>query len=224
MGRSARDGALRLLLQFGCLVLMSVSTMAAGSGPIKIVAFGDSLTAGYLLPSNAAFPAVLERRLRNDGFAVEIANAGVSGDTSAGGLARLDWSVPDGTDLVIVELGANDMLRGAPPADARKALTEIIDRLKARKIDVVVAGMLSIANWGEAYAKEFEAIYPDLAKSAGAPLYPFFLAGVSGDRTMTLPDGMHPNVAGVEKIVEGFVPFLGRVLTEKFGTRAKSGS
>lgn len=196
--------------------------MAAGPGSVRIVAFGDSLTAGYELPATTAFPAALERRLRKDGFAVEIANAGVSGDTSAGGLARLDWSVPDGTDLVIVELGANDMLRGAPPADARKALTEIVDRLQTRKIAVVIAGMKSIANWGDAYAREFEAIYPDLAKRVGAPIYPFFLEGVSGDRTLTLPDGLHPNVAGVERIVAGFAPFLEQVLIEEFGARAKS--
>lgn len=199
---------------------MSVAASAAESGPIRIVAFGDSLTAGYELPAAAAFPAVLERRLRKDGFSVEIANAGVSGDTAGGGLARLDWSVPDGTDLVIIELGANDMLRGAPPADARKALVEIVDRLKARRIDVVIAGMRSIANWGDAYTKEFEAIYPDLANRAGAPLYPFFLEGVSGDRALTLPDAMHPNVAGVEKIVDGFAPFLEKHLVERFGARA----
>ena len=203
---------------------MSVAALAADSGPIRIVAFGDSLTAGYELPATAAFPAVLERRLRKDGFSVEIANAGVSGDTAGGGLARLDWSVPDGTDLVIVELGANDMLRGAPPGDARKALTEIVDRLKARRIDVVIAGMRSIANWGDAYAKEFEAIYPDLAKRAGTSLYPFFLDGVSGDRALTLPDGLHPNVAGVEKIVDGFAPFLEKHLSERYGPRARGAS
>jgi acyl-CoA thioesterase-1 len=203
---------------------MSVAALAADSGPIRIVAFGDSLTAGYELPATAAFPAVLERRLRKDGFSVEIANAGVSGDTAGGGLARLDWSVPDGTDLVIVELGANDMLRGAPPADARKALVEIVDRLKARRIDVVIAGMRSIANWGDAYAKEFEAIYPDLAKRAGTSLYPFFLDGVSGDRALTLPDGLHPNVAGVEKIVDGFAPFLEKHLSERYGPRARGAS
>ena len=203
---------------------MSVAALAADSGPIRIIAFGDSLTAGYELPATAAFPAVLERRLRKDGFSVEIANAGVSGDTAGGGLARLDWSVPDGTDLVIVELGANDMLRGAPPADARKALVEIVDRLKARRIDVVIAGMRSIANWGDAYAKEFEAIYPDLAKRAGTSLYPFFLDGVSGDRALTLPDGLHPNVAGVEKIVDGFAPFLEKHLSERYGPRARGAS
>ncbi len=195
--------------------------MAAEPRPIKIVAFGDSLTAGYELPATAAFPAVLEKRLRTDGYAVEIANAGVSGDTTAGGLARVDWSVPDGVDLVIVELGANDMLRGAPPAEAARALAEILKRMQARKIAVVLAGMRSIANWGEAYASEFQAIYPDLASRFGVPLYPFFLQGVAGDRALTLTDGMHPNAAGVEKIVAGFAPFLEAALTERFGARAK---
>ena len=189
---------------------------------MKIVALGDSLSAGYELPSQAAFPAVLEKRLRADGLSVEVANAGVSGDTTSGGLARLDWSVPDGTDLVILELGANDMLRGAPPAEAAKNLTEIMQRLRARKIVVVLAGMKSIANWGEAYRRQFEAIYPDLGRRFDAPLYPFFLDGVSGDRTLTLPDGLHPNVAGVEKIVAGFAPFLEKVLVDRFGARAKA--
>lgn len=203
-------------------MLLAASASAAVAAPLKIVAFGDSLSAGYQLPANDAFPAVLQKRLRADGFAVEVANAGVSGDTSGGGLARLDWSVPDGTDLVILELGANDMLRGAPPAEAAKNLAGIVERLQARKISVVLAGMKSIANWGEAYRKEFEAIYPDLATRFGAPLYPFFLEGVSGDRALTLADGMHPNPAGVGKIVEGFAPFLGKVLVEKFGNRSKA--
>lgn len=200
---------------------MSATAPAADVGPIKIVAFGDSLTAGYELPATAAFPAVLQKRLRADGYAIEIVNAGVSGDTSAGGLARLDWSVPNDADLVIVELGANDMLRGAPPAEAARALSEIIERLQARKIAVVLAGMRSIANWGEAYAKEFQAIYPDLARRFGVPLYPFFLDGVAGDRALTLMDAMHPNTAGVEKIVAGFAPFIEGALTERFGARAK---
>lgn len=200
---------------------MSPTALAAETGPIKIVAFGDSLTAGYQLPATAAFPAVLQKRLRADGYAVEIVNAGVSGDTSAGGLARLDWSVPDDADLVIVELGANDMLRGAPPAEAAGALSEIVERLQARKIAVVLAGMRSIANWGEAYAKEFQAIYPYLARRFGVPLYPFFLEGVAGDRVLTLMDAMHPNTAGVDKIVAGFAPFIEGALTERFGARAR---
>lgn len=194
----------------------------AVASPLKIVAFGDSLTAGFDLPATAAFPNVLERRLVADGFGVEIANAGVSGDTSAGGAARLDWSVPEGTDLAIVELGANDMLRGAPVADAARNLAQIVERLKARKIAVVLTGMRSVANWGEAYRRDFDAIYPDLSRRYDVPLYPFFLEGVAGDRTLTLPDGLHPNAAGVERIVDGFAPFLERFLTERFGARART--
>ena len=195
---------------------------AAEAKPVSIVALGDSLTAGYQLPAAEAFPNVLQARLRADGFSVEVANAGVSGDTTAGGLARLDWSVPDGTDLVIVELGANDMLRGAPPADAAQALSRITERLQARKIVVVLAGMRSIGNWGDSYRAEFEAIYPDLAKRYDAPFYPFFLEGVAGDRALTQQDGMHPNRAGVEKIVAGFAPFLETVLTTRLGARAQA--
>lgn len=202
---------------------MTVSHVAHASA-IRIVAFGDSLTAGYGLAEADAFPRVLERRLRADGYPVEIANAGVSGDTAAGGLARLDWSTPDGTDLVIVELGANDMLRGAPPADADRALRSIVERLRDRKAYVVLAGMQSVANWGEPYRKQFDAIYPALAREFDAPLYPFFLEGVAGDPALTLPDGLHPNKAGVERIVSGFAPFLEGVLKGRFGDRVGPGA
>ena len=202
--------------------MLSLSAQAAGARPVSIVAFGDSLTAGYQLPAAEAFPSVLQSRLRADGFSVDVANAGVSGDTTAGGLARLDWSVPEGTDLVILELGANDMLRGAPPADAARALSQILERLQARKIAVVLAGMRSIGNWGDAYRAEFEAIYPDIARRYDAPFYPFFLEGVAGDHALTQQDGMHPNKAGVEKIVAGFAPFLAKVLTAHFGARAQT--
>ena len=219
---STTHGVARLLLQFACLVVLSLSAQAARAKPISIVAFGDSLTAGYQLPAADAFPSVLQSRLRADGFSVDVANAGVSGDTTAGGLARLDWSVPEGTDLVILELGANDMLRGAPPAEAARALSQIVERLQARKIAVVLAGMRSIGNWGDAYRAEFEAIYPDIARRFDVPFYPFFLQGVAGDRALTLQDGMHPNKAGVEKVVAEFAPFLETVLTTRFGARAQA--
>lgn len=190
--------------------------------PLQIVALGDSLTAGFMLPAEAAFPSVLQRRLAAMGYSVEIANAGVSGDTTTGGLARLDWSTPEGTDLVIVELGANDMLRAVPPEMARRNLETILQKLKARKIPVVLAGMKSLGNWGEDYARKFEAIYPELALAYGAPLYPYFLAGVQGENKMTLPDELHPNAAGVERIVDWFAPFLAAVLTQRFGPPQKS--
>ncbi|NEU10956.1 arylesterase [Methylobacterium sp. BTF04] len=183
--------------------------------PLNIVAFGDSLTAGYRLPASAAFPTVLERELKARGRVVSVANAGVSGDTSTGGLDRLDWSVPDGTDGVIVELGANDMLRGTDPAVTRKALDAIVSRLKARGIPVMLAGMRASANLGPDYVARFDAIYPDLAKSYGLVLYPFFLAGIAGDRSYNLEDGLHPNPKGVETIVAGILPsvesFLDRI-------------
>jgi acyl-CoA thioesterase-1 len=173
---------------------------------LKIVALGDSLTAGYQLPAQDAFPVQLERALKAKGFAVEISNAGVSGDTSSGGLARLDWSVPDSTDAVILELGANDMLRAVDPKVTREALTGIVRRLKARGIEVLLCGMLAARNLGPDYTKAFDPIYPDLAAANGLLLYPFFLNGIAGDAKLNQGDGLHPTAAGVAKIVTGILP------------------
>lgn len=205
-----------LMVLFAALGLSGSPARAApDSRPVNLVALGDSLTAGYMLPATNAFPAVLERALKARGRAVSVANAGVSGDTSTGGLDRLDWSVPDGTDGVILELGANDMLRGTDPAVTRKALDTIVTRLKARGIPVMLGGMRASPNLGPDYVARFDAIYPDLAKAYDLVLYPFFLAGVAGDRTATLPDGLHPNPKGVETIVGGILPavetFLDRI-------------
>lgn len=202
------------------LVLIFLGPATAQADPVRIVALGDSLTAGFGLPESAAFPSVLQRRLKEKGFDVEVSNAGVSGDTATGGLARLDWSTPAGTDLVIVELGANDMLRNAPPATPRAALESILSRLRDRRIPAVLAGMKSLANWGEDYRQQFERIYPDLAAKFSVPLYPFFLDGVSGNAQMTLGDGLHPNQQGVERIADGFASFLAPILTERFGSPA----
>ncbi len=179
---------------------------ARAARPLKLVAFGDSLTAGYMLPAESAFPAQLEKALTTKGFEVAVANAGVSGDTSTGGLDRLEWSVPDGTDGVILELGANDMLRGTDPAVTRKALDTIIARLKARGIPVLLAGMRASTNLGPDYVKTFDAIFPDLAAGYGLVLYPFFLDGVAGDPALALPDRLHPNAKGVARIVQGILP------------------
>ena len=188
---------------------------AATNRPLRIVALGDSLTAGYGLPQSAAFPAVLERALKARGHKVEIVNAGVSGDTAAGGLQRLDWSVPDGTDGVILELGANDMLRGLDPAATKRSLEAIVTRLKARGIPVLLAGMYASRNLGPDYVQRFDAIYQDIANRHGLVLYPFFLDGVAGQRQFNLPDGVHPTAKGVETIVERILPtvesFLARV-------------
>lgn len=221
-GRRNRHGGSTLLGQILGFVLFFGGAGVASARTIHIVALGDSLTAGFQLQESAAFPSVLQRKLRDAGFDVEIANAGVSGDTSTDGLARLDWSTPEGTDLVIVELGANDMLRNIPPSTPRKNLVEILSKLRDRKIPAVLAGMQSLANWGEAYRAQFESIYPDLAAQFSVPLYPFFLDGVSGHADMTLGDGLHPNARGVETIVGKFVPFLQPILVEKFGAPASS--
>jgi acyl-CoA thioesterase-1 len=191
------------------------SAEAAPDRPIRLVALGDSLTAGYNLPQSAAFPTVLEAALKARGHKVEIANAGVSGDTATGGLDRLDWSVPDGTDGVILELGANDMLRGTDPDVTRRALDAIVTRLKERKIPVLLAGMYAARNLGADYTRRFDAIYPELAQKHGLTLYPFFLDGVAGQSKLSLPDGLHPSAEGVKVMVERVLPtvetFLGRI-------------
>jgi acyl-CoA thioesterase-1 len=206
-----------LLLLAGLMVLMPTTgySQAAPTRALRIVALGDSLTAGYGLPQTAAFPVVLERALKARGRTVEVVNAGVSGDTASGGLDRLDWSVPEGTDGVILELGANDMLRGIDPAVTRAALDTIITRLKARGIPVMLAGMYAVRNLGPDYVQRFDAIYPELAAKYGLVLYPFFLDGIVGQRQLNLPDGLHPTAEGVNIIVERMLPtvetFLARL-------------
>jgi acyl-CoA thioesterase-1 len=180
--------------------------------PLTVVALGDSLTAGYGLAGADAFPSRLQQALADKGVAVKIVNAGVSGDTAAGGLARLDWSVPDGTDAVILELGANDALRGFDPAVTRKALDAILGRLTARKIPVLLCGMLAPPNLGTEYGSAFDAIYPDLAAQYGAILYPFFLDGVAADPTLNQRDGLHPTAAGVAVIVAAILPAVEQLI------------
>jgi acyl-CoA thioesterase-1 len=183
-----------------------VSAPEAQEQPIRLVALGDSLTAGYGLPQEAAFPAVLERVLRAKGHKVEIANAGVSGDTASAGLDRLDWSVPDGTDGVIVALGANDMLRGIDPAVPRQAIDTIVERLKTRGIPVMLAGMAASRNLGPDYAQKFDSLYPEIAKKHDLVLYPFLLDGVAGERSLNLQDGIHPTAKGIEIVVARILP------------------
>jgi acyl-CoA thioesterase I len=181
--------------------------------PIKMVVLGDSLSAGLGLSASDAFPARLEKSLKDKGINVEMTNAGVSGDTSSSGLERLGWSVPEGTQAVIVELGANDALRGLDPAVTRTALSDILTRLKARNIAVMLCGMMAPPNYGRDYAARFNSIYPDLAKSFGVPLYPFFLDGVAADAKLNQADGIHPTPQGVDIIVNNIMPtveaFLG---------------
>jgi acyl-CoA thioesterase-1 len=191
-------------------------TPASGeTKPIKLVVLGDSLSAGLGLSASSAFPARLQKSLELKGIEVDIINAGVSGDTSSGGRDRLDWSVPEGTEAVILELGANDALRGTDPKVTRSALTDILTRLKARKIAVLLCGMLAPPNYGSDYSARFNAIYPELAKSFGVPLYPFFLEGVATDARLNQADGLHPTAEGVDVIVKNILPtveaFLGAI-------------
>jgi acyl-CoA thioesterase I len=197
----------RLALTIGCAALVTPLDSALAAGPpVKIVALGDSLTAGFGLPQAAGFPARLEAALRAKGIAVDIANAGVSGDTAAGGLARLDWSVPEGTDAVILELGANDALRGLDPQGTRAALDEILRRLKQRGIVVLLAGMLAPRNLGADYVAAFDVIFPQLAAEYDAVYYPFFLEGIATDRALNQDDGLHPTARGVDVIVSRILP------------------
>ena len=179
---------------------------AATASPLKLVAFGDSLSAGYLLPADAAFPAVLEKALRKDGFNVSVINAGVSGDTAADGLARLDWTLAGGADALILELGANDMLQGIDPAVTQKVLEQILTKLQERHVKVLLAGMRATPSLGKAYVDSFDAIYPALAAKYQLPLYPFFLDCVTTHKDRVLTDGMHPNRTGVDVIVKGILP------------------
>jgi acyl-CoA thioesterase I len=174
--------------------------------PVKIVALGDSLTAGLGLPQSEGFVPRLQAALAAKGVASAIANAGVSGDTASGALARLDWSVPDGTDAVILEIGANDMLRGIKPQVTRAALDTILQRLTGHHIAVLLCGMRAAPNLGADFAQSFESIYPELAAKYGALVYPFFLDGVAADLGLLQRDGLHPNAAGVEVIVRRILP------------------
>jgi acyl-CoA thioesterase I len=201
-----------LLLATGTVLLLVVTSSAAD--PVRIVGFGDSLMAGYQLEAGQSFPEKLEEALKGRGHDVVIANAGVSGDTTAGGLSRLDWSVPDETDLVILELGANDMLRGISPELTEKNLIAMIERLQERDMDVLLVGMLAAPNLGRNYGEAFEAIYPRLAETYDLPLYPFFLEGVAAQGSLLLDDGMHPNAQGVDRMVEGFLPLMENTLAE----------
>ena len=173
---------------------------------IKMVVLGDSLSAGLGLPAASAFPARLQKALKDKGIDVDMVNAGVSGDTASGGRDRLDWSVPEGTEAVIVELGANDALRGIDPKITRDALSDIVRRLKARGVAVMLCGMLAPPNYGSDYAARFDAIYPDLATSFGVPLYPFFLDGVATNAKLNQADGLHPTAEGVVMIVKNILP------------------
>jgi len=194
-------------------VLASALARAALAADSAIVlCLGDSLTAGYGLSAAEAFPAQLEAALRSEGMAVRVVNAGVSGDTTAGGLARLDWVLAEGPDLVVVELGANDALRGFEPSLTEANLDAILSRLGAERLPVVLAGMLAPLNLGPDYGNAFNGIYPRLAAKYGTTLYPFFLDGVAAEPAFNQDDGIHPNAAGVARIVAGIRPIIAELL------------
>lgn len=201
-----------LAVVLGAFVLSPMNPSAAQEPPIRIVAFGDSLTAGYRLPPEAAFPLRLTRRLQARGIQAQVVNAGVSGDTTATGLARLDWALSDKADAVILELGANDALRGLDPAKTRANLDEIISRLKARGVAILLAGMRAPRGLGAEFTAAFDRIYTDLAQKHGLQLYPFFLDGVALDPKLNLDDGIHPNARGVDVIVERIVPYVEKLV------------
>jgi len=192
----------------------------ASAKPVKMVVLGDSLSAGLGLSASAAFPARLQKALGDKGIKVDMINAGVSGDTSSGGRDRLDWSIPEGTEAVILELGANDALRGIDPAVTRAALSDILTQLKARKIAVLMCGMLAPPNYGPEYAARFNAIYPELSKSFGVPLYPFFLEGVAAEAKLNQPDGLHPTAEGIDVIVKNMLPMVEAFLGTISGQRS----
>jgi acyl-CoA thioesterase I len=212
------------LIAAGYLALFSVmtfanSTRADGTArPIRLIAFGDSLTAGYMLKPSESFASQLEMALRAKGHKVRVINAGVSGDTTAAGLERLDWTLSEGADAVLLELGANDALRGIDPKVTRANLDKMLTAIKAKGADVLIAGMKAPGNWGDDYVETFDAIYPEMAEKYAAPLYPFFLEGVALDPKLVLSDGLHPTAAGVAEIVKRILP-LAETLVARAATR-----
>ena len=216
------QAVLRLIVAaFACAFALWAGPAAAADKPVNIVALGDSLTAGLGLATREAFPAKLQQALAAKGIAVTVADAGVSGDTMSGGLARLDWSVPPDTEAVILELGANDALRGLDPAVTRRALDGLLSALAKRNIPVLLCGMLSPRNLGADYARAFDPIFPDLAKTYGAVFYPFFLDGVATDAKLNQRDGLHPTAAGVDVIVAKILPKVEELIAR---VRARRGT
>lgn len=207
----------RALFVFLAVAGLLSGSLAANAQPYRIVGFGDSLMAGYGLDPGDGFTEKLQAALVAKGIDAEVANAGVSGDTTSGGLSRLDWSVPDGTQLVILELGANDMLRGITPELTEKNLDAMLAKLTARKIPVLLAGMQAAPNLGADYQAAFNGIYPRLAAKYRVPLYAFFLDGVAGEEKYQLADRMHPNGEGVDLMVRRILPMVEKLVAETDG-------
>ena len=197
------------------LLLTMFAPMPASAKVPEILAFGDSLTAGLGLPASEAFPARLQARLKDEGIDVKIVNGGVSGDTTTDGLARLDWALADKPDVVILALGANDMLRGINPKIVRANLDQMIAKIQSSGAKILLLGMQSTTNWGAEYEHAFDNIYPELAKAHDVPLYPFFLDGVAMNPALNQPDGMHPNERGVAIMVDHIAPLLAKMVGGK---------
>ena len=215
--------ALGAAMALAAWLLPAAALGAAGSAPLRLLAFGDSLVHGYGLAAEDAFPAQLERALRGEGYRVEVLNGGNSGDTTAAALARLDWVLSDRPDVAIVELGANDGLRGLDPGETYRNLDAILSRLKAEGIAVLLAGMLAPRNLGAGYVEAFDAVYPRLAEAHGVALYPFFLDGVAMQPDLNQDDGIHPNAAGVALVVARILPAVVRLI-EDYGARHQAGA
>lgn len=212
---------LRVLLCNWLLAAGAIGALAQERpAPLRLVVLGDSLVAGFQLKPSEAFPAQLARALKARGHAVEVINAGVSGDTTAAGLERLHWAVPERTDAVILELGANDALRGLDPERAKANLDKIITELTKGGSEVLLAGMVAPRNLGDTYTRAFDAIYPELAKKHGLLLYPFFLDGIALNDKLNLSDGMHPNARGVAEIVARILPSVEKLLARAEARRA----
>jgi len=200
-------------LQIAAFAVSLLSVASAQAAQKRVLAFGDSLTAGPGLAAEDTLPSQLKRQLAANGHNVEVINAGVSGDTTAMGLERLDYALSAGpVDVAILELGANDMLNGMPPKDARANLARMIEIFQSKGVPVVLAAMVSSNNWGQAYREEFDSIYPDLAKRYGVTMVPFFMEGVWGDPKLLIGDGVHPNAAGVTKIAKKMAPYVEKIL------------
>ncbi|MEJ8476384.1 arylesterase [Roseibium algae] len=193
-------------------LIFPFSLSAYAADGLKLVVLGDSLSAGYQLAPGGSFPSQLQNALTEGGYDVEVVNAGVSGDTSSGGLSRLDWSVGPDVDAVIVELGANDMLRGISPELTRKNISEIATRLKERGVEMLITGMIAQSNLGEDYSAAFDPIFAEVATENEALFYPFFLEGVALKPELNLADGMHPNAEGVSVIVQNMLPKVEELL------------
>jgi len=206
------------------ILLLSATFSVASEKPIRILAFGDSLTSGYGVRPKDAFPNQLQKALKARGHDITVTNGGVAGDTTAAGLARFDWTVGNDVDAVILELGANDALRGIEPKVTRDNLQKILAKLHARKLPVLLVGMRSPTNWGDTYADDFDAIFPALAKEHGLIFYPFFLEGVVLDSKLNQQDGMHPNAKGVAEIVRQIMPSVEELIGKVQAQRAAAKS